>query len=205
MKSNATIRAEARARLGGNIFGETWLYALCLLLGSSIVLSIASSFFIGIVLYGPLAFSLAYIFLSLVRGKDKIDFTDVTQGFMNGQFVRTFLLWLIEGVFLFLWSMLLVVPGIIKAYSYRLAIYIAADRPELSPTECITESRRMMDGHKWQAFCLDVSMFLWMLVGSCACGIGTLWVSPYQYAANAAFYEAVKGTLEPAAVEAEAE
>lgn len=101
--------------------------------------------------------------------------------------------------------MLLVVPGIIKAYSYRLAIYIAADRPELSPTECITESRRMMDGHKWQAFCLDVSMFLWMLVGSCACGIGTLWVSPYQYAANAAFYEAVKGTLEPAAVEAEAE
>ena len=205
MKSNATIRAEARARLGGNIFGETWLYALCLSLGVSIVLSIASSFFIGIVLYGPAAFSLAYIYLSLIRGKDKIDFTDVSQGFLNGQFVRTFLLWLLEGVFLMLWSMLLVVPGIIKAYSYRLSMYIATDRPELSPTECITESRRMMNGHKWQAFCLDVSMFLWMLVGSCACGIGTLWVTPYQAAANAAFYEAVKGELEPAAVEAEAE
>ena len=205
MKSNETIRAEARARLGGNLFGETWLYALCLSLGVSIVLSIASSFFIGIVLFGPAAFSLAYIYLGLVRGKDKIDFTDVTQGFLNGQFVRSFLLWLLQNVFLMLWSLLLVVPGIIKSYSYRLSMYIAADRPELSPTECITESRRMMDGHKWQAFCLDFTMFLWTLVGSCACGIGTLWVTPYWEASNAAFYEAVKGSLEPAAIEAEAE
>ena len=73
-----------------------------------------------------------------------------------------------------------------------LTYYIAIDRPELSANDCITESRRMMNGHKMQAFLLDLSFLGWLILGSCACGIGTLFVMPYMEAARAAFYEELK-------------
>ena len=192
MKTNSQIRAAARAQLGGHIFAEGWLNALLLCAGVSIVLSFASSFLIGIALYGPAAFSLSYIFMGMARGKTKIDYMDMKQGFLNGQFVRSFLLGLLQGLFVFLWSLLLVIPGIIKSYSYRMAFYIAADHPEYSPTECLKASCEMMNGHKLRAFCMDVVMALWSLAGSCVCGIGAFFVMPYQEASFANLYEEIK-------------
>jgi len=191
MKSNAEIRTAARAQLGGSLFSELWLYGLAFCLIQGLIISFTSSFFFGILLVGPLTFSLNYAFLALARGKGKFDFADLLQGFNNGQFVRTFLASLLVGVFTLLWSLLFVIPGIIKAYSYRLTLYVAADHPELSPTECITESRRLMDGNKWRFFCMDVVMVLWSLLGSCVCGVGALWVTPYQAAADANLYEEI--------------
>lgn len=189
MHNNSEIRARARQQLGGNIFAETWLFGLIVCFILSTLMSIATSFVIGILVVGPLTFAGAYMFMGLVRGRQKFDIMDISQGFVNGQLLRTTLLLLLRGIFIFLWSLLFVIPGIIKSYAYRLAFYVAADRPELSPTECLAESARLMRGHKWRAFCMDVVMFLWSLAGSCVCGLGTLWVAPYREAAFANFYE----------------
>ncbi len=189
MHNNSEIRARARQQLGGNIFAEGWLFGLVVCFIFSTLISLASSFIVGFLAVGPLTFSLSYMFVALARGKEKFDIMDIAQGFANGQFVRTTLVLLLRGIFVFLWSLLLIVPGIIKSYSYRLAFYVAADNPEMTPSECLAESARMMRGHKWRAFCMDFVMFLWSLLGSCVCGIGTLWVAPYREAALSNFYE----------------
>ena len=189
MHSNSAIRARARQDLGGNIFAETWLFGLLVCFIVSMLMSMATSFVIGILVLGPLQFSLSYMFLARARGKEKFDVMDIGQGFMNGRLIHTVLLFFLRGIFVFLWSLLFVIPGVIKAYAYRLAFYVAADRPDLTVGECLEESARLMRGHKWRAFCMDVVMTLWSLVGSCVCGFGTLWVAPYREASFANFYE----------------
>ena len=87
-----------------------------------------------------------------------------------------------------LWSMLLVIPGIVKSYSYAMTPYLLVDRPELSTREAIHESRRMMNGRKWQLFCLHLSFIGWVLIAILTLGIGLLWLAPYMSGAQAAFY-----------------
>ena len=197
MKTNPEIRAAARAMLGNNIFSNAWLYALAAVLLTSIVYSITSSFFVGIILTGPIFIGLAYYFLKLAR-EGKADFNDLLYATTNDNFVRTMLVGLLEVVFLALWSIIPFV-GIVKYYSYMLTPYIAVDRPELGANDCITESRRLMEGHKMQAFLLDLSFIGWLILGSCVCGIGTIFVAPYMEAARVAFYEEIKAKAAPAA------
>lgn len=99
---------------------------------------------------------------------------------------------LFTGFFIFLWSLLLIVPGIIKSISYSFTMYILYDRPELSATQAITESRRMLNGHKMQAFLLILSFLGWFLLGVLTLGIGFLFIYPYYSVSYAQFYEEVK-------------
>ena len=95
----------------------------------------------------------------------------------------------LRDLYLCLWSLLFIVPGIIKGYSYRMVPYILADEPELSANEVITKSRQMMDGNKWRAFLLDLSFIGWILLGILTLGLGLIfWTAPYMYNANAALY-----------------
>ena len=101
------------------------------------------------------------------------------------------------GLFRFLWSLLLVVPGIIKAYSYRMVPYILADDPSIGAKDAITRSREMMDGNKWKAFVLDLSFLGWWLLACVTLGFaGVFWVSPYIEATEAELYKALKGEPE---------
>jgi sugar phosphate permease len=95
------------------------------------------------------------------------------------------------------WRMSFIIPGIIKSYSYAMSFYIKHDHPEYDWKQCIDESRRMMDGHKWQLFCLDFSFIGWNLLGFLCCGIGLLWVAPYEMASRANFYENLKALYDP--------
>ena len=92
-----------------------------------------------------------------------------------------------------LWSLLFVIPGIVKACSYAMTFYIKAENPNLTATEAITESRKMMDGHKLDYFFLQLSFIGWYIVGAICLGIGVLWVNTYREASNAIFYEHIKG------------
>ena len=85
-----------------------------------------------------------------------------------------------------------IIPGIVKAYAYSMAYYIKLDHPDYGWNACITASRQLMDGHKWEKFVLDLSFLGWIIVGSLCLGVGTLWVTPYMEAANAQFYEYVR-------------
>jgi len=96
---------------------------------------------------------------------------------------------LLRDLFIFLWSLLFIIPGIIKFYSYRMVPYILADNPNIGASRAIQLSKDMTYGHKWRMFVLDLSfLFGWYLLGLLCAGIGTLFVNPYAYATGAELY-----------------
>ena len=107
---------------------------------------------------------------------------------------------LVCGVFIFLWSMLLIVPGLVAAYRYSMANYILVNRPEIGIMECIRESKRLTQGHKGELFMLDLSFLGWFLL----CLVPVLgwilqvWVSPYRSLSVLQYYEEYSGYGAPA-------
>ena len=99
-------------------------------------------------------------------------------------------------VFVFLWSLLFVIPGIIKAFSYAMTPYILEEHPELTANEAIDHSRAMMKGHKFDLFWLYLSFIGWGILCIPTLGIGTFWLIPYMQTAQASFYEDVKADYE---------
>ena len=99
-------------------------------------------------------------------------------------------------IFIFLWSLLFLIPGIIKSFSYAMTPYILEENPELSANEAIDHSRAMMKGHKFDLFWLYLSFIGWGILCICTLGIGFLWLTPYMNTAVAAFYEDVKADYE---------
>lgn len=92
----------------------------------------------------------------------------------------------------FLWSLLFIVPGVIKALGYAMTPFVLADEPQLNAGEAIAKSARMMQGHKHQLLLLELSYLGWVLLGCLTCGIAFLWIEPYVACGIAAFYEDVK-------------
>ncbi|MBQ7379206.1 MAG: DUF975 family protein [Clostridia bacterium] len=101
---------------------------------------------------------------------------------------------LLETLYVFLWSLLFIIPGIIASYSYAMVPYIFADDPTIGPNEAITRSKEMMDGYRWRLFCLDFSFIGWNILSAMTCGIGDIWLIPYKSAARADFYRELSGT-----------
>ena len=87
-------------------------------------------------------------------------------------FFRIIWLYIVEGIFIFLWSLLFVFPGIIAIYRYRMAIYLLLEHPEMSVMDCIRESKRLMKGHKWELFVFDLSFIGWALLIGFVDGFG---------------------------------
>ena len=174
-----------------------------------------------LVISGAGKFGYAIFNLKLVDGKE----AKVSDLF--SQFHRLgdgFLMNLLMGLYTFFWSLLLVIPGIIKSYSYSMTPYIMAEHPEMTVNEAITESRRVMDGNKVRLFCLafsfigwgllcvlpsvilmsivlirlnatgDLSQLFWLIPAGIPSFVGSLFLVPYEQAAFAAFYRDVAGT-----------
>lgn len=91
-------------------------------------------------------------------------------------------------LFIFLWSLLLVVPGIIAGYRYAMAPYLMAQYPDMGIREAVNRSKELMYGHKWRLFCLQLSFIGWGILACFTLGIGFLWLNPYIYNSEAAFY-----------------
>ena len=108
------------------------------------------------------------------------------------QYARTVGAVLLVFVYTLLWTLLLVIPGIIQAYSYSMTFYILRENPEMTAGDAITASQKMMDGHKMDLFLLSLSFIGWAILASITFGIGYLWLIPYIYTAYAAFYETLK-------------
>ena len=106
------------------------------------------------------------------------------------------LAYLREFVVVFLWMLLLIVPGIIASYSYAMTGYILAENPDLSPKEAMRKSKEMMEGNRWRLFCLQFSFIGWSLLAVLTLGIGNLWLVPYEQGAIAAFYRDVSAPRE---------
>ena len=104
-------------------------------------------------------------------------------------FFRTAALGLLRMALLAFWTLLFVVPGVMAAYSYRMAFMLMADHPDWSPAKALSESRRIMHGHRWRLACLDASFIGWFVLVGATFGLAGIFVAPYFAAANAAFYE----------------
>lgn len=201
MTENSILRQQARENLGGKIFAANWLWMLlaCVIISAANTLAVNITLFIGgigsIVIAGSVQYGIARLTTNLARGAEKPNLLDLTKGFTEG-FGKIFLLGFMTGIFTMLWSLLFIIPGIVKSYSYAMAPYIMQDDPSKSWKQCIDESREMMNGHKAQLFWLDLSFIGWIIVGMLTFGIGMLFVNPYMHQARANFYLAVKEQAE---------
>lgn len=147
----------------------------------------------------PMGWGITVMFLNSFRGGE-IEVGQLFDGFKDyGRVLGTMLL---SGIYTCLWSLLLIVPGIIKAYSYGMTSYILKDEPELKFNGAIEKSMAMMDGNKMKLFLLDLSFIGWALLSIITLGIGLLWLYPYMFSAHAAFYEDLKREAGVAPVQA---
>ena len=108
-------------------------------------------------------------------------------------FLKALGLRLFMGLFVFLWALLLFVPGIIAAYRYSMAPYLMAEYPEMGIREAVNRSKELMQGNKGRLFCLDFSFIGWWLLSILTFGILSLWITPYMQTARAAFYLELTG------------
>ncbi len=134
----------------------------------------------ALVVTGPMLYAQKYAFLAQAREGQALTSTICSRGFRD-DFGGTLLISLLSGLFIFLWSLLLFIPGMVY--------YVKADHPEYGWRECLDESQRLMTGHKWEKFVLDLSFIGWGIVGSLCLGVGTLWVMTYMAATEAQYYE----------------
>ena len=142
-------------------------------------------------LFRSISIGLVITSIYVIRGQDYNDMGIIFNGFKNN-LSRNILVGLIQMLKVFLWTLLFVIPGIIKSYVYSQAYYIALDYPELSASEVLRKSEEMMKGHKWRLFCLRFSFIGWILLSLLTFGIGLIFLIPYQTQANAVFYEELK-------------
>ena len=127
-----------------------------------------------------------------MNAKEPAELNELGWPFKNcyGNVVKTMLL---TDVYVILWSLLFIIPGIIKGYAYMMVPYILAENPSLDANEAITISRRMMDGNKWKAFVFDLSFILWDIASVITLGVlGIFYVGPYKFASKAELYYAIK-------------
>lgn len=135
----------------------------------------------------PLTWAYSIIFLRNLRGMDYVaGIRNLFDGYSD--FFRIALTLLLEGVYTFLWALLLFVPGIIKHYSYAMTKFVLHDNPELAYNGAIERSMKLMKGHKMRLFLLDLSFIGWFLLSVVTLGIAFLWVAPYYNSTQAAFY-----------------
>lgn len=193
-------RAELKARAKEQIKGKIGvLFVVSLIIG---VISGAASWLLGkIPVVGPLAvtvivtpafaLSTIRIYVNLFNGKEP-EAKDAFSGFDD--FLSAFKVNFLVGLFTFLWSLLFVIPGIIKGISYSMAMYILAENKGKSALECINESKAMTEGHKMELFVLSLSFFGWILLTGITFGIASIWVIPYMQATMTNAYQSLKSS-----------
>lgn len=189
MLSSSELRYAARERLRGN-WGMAVLVFFLYTVISIVLAYIPIVGSIGsIIISGPLMFGLYAFYLHIVRGQTP-ELNVMFSGFQL--FGKTLLLYILQSIFVFLWSLLLIIPGIIAALRYSMAYFIMHDNPDISAMDAIRQSKEMMRGYKGNLFVLYLTFIGWFLLALLTFGIGFLWLAPYVYTTVAAFYEQLK-------------
>ena len=195
MKTNQEYKEMALAALKGNWTPAVLLCLVVLLITSASAATGAFSTAISICVLMPLTVGVCVAFRDLLHGNaEKMTEKSFKIGFNNWSHNTGGML--LMAVYVFLWTLLLIVPGVIKSLSYALTPFILHDKPELTAKESIELSMEMMEGRKMDLFLLYLGFLGWALLYLLTCGIGFLWLEPYVYATTAAFYEDVKADYE---------
>jgi uncharacterized membrane protein len=143
-----------------------------------------------LIIGGPLTLGAAMFSLSISRGQEA-RMEQLFDGFQR--FSAALVAYLLVIVYVLLWSLLLIIPGIIAALGYSMTFYIMADDPLIKPEDALHKSKSMMDGYKLKLFYLCLRFFLLALLCILTLGIGFFWLIPYVHVTTAKFYEDIKG------------
>ena len=188
-------RAELKAQANQQLKGKVWWLFLCTLIVSGISMILGMIPFVGVIatyIIAPaLSIGLTMVYLSVTYGED-VQINMLFDGFRGKLFGKSIALFLLTILYTLLWSLLFVIPGIIKAYSYSMAFYILAENPDMTANEAITESKEIMNGHKWELFVLGLSFILWAFAIVFTLGIAAIYVEPYMQLTIANFYHNIK-------------
>lgn len=132
----------------------------------------------------------------MIARKGDVEFKDSLFVFDGKFYINIVITIFLKALFTFLWTLLFIIPGIIKSYEYRMIPYILAENPALSYKEAFELSKKMMYGQKWKTFVLDLSFIGWYILSSLTCGLlNVFWIKPYKLATNIELYVCLKNNL----------
>lgn len=156
-----------------------------------VVVVIAVAVVIGVFVINPLQVGIRRFFVSNLNAPAEAK--EIGYAF-DRNYKNIILTMFFRDLYVFLWSLLLVIPGIVKAYEYRMISYLLTENPTMTKDEAFAMSKQMMKGQKWNAFVLDLSFIGWRILGAMTFGIVNIfYVDPYKNMTDAALYEALKG------------
>ena len=190
MIQNWEIRKRARETLKGN-----WTVPVLVMLFLFLISAAASAllddiyWIVLVVFLGAMCFGRVSVMLMLVRKKSP-QISNMFDGFKILE--KTVPLSLLMTLFVLLWTLLLIIPGIVAAFRYSMSFYLLYDNPKLSPKQAIAKSKEMMHGYKAKLFWLELSFIGWYLLGILTLCIAWFWIAAYQNTATAIFYEELK-------------
>ena len=151
------------------------------------------SLLLPLLIAGPMKFGIVVFSLSISQDKENTRIEQVFEGFKGfDKFANSFILGLLIYLFVFLWSLLLIIPGIVAFLSYSMSFYIMAENSEIRPREALRLSKRMMFGNRTKLFFLYCRFIGWYFLALLTGGIGFLWFMPYLNISIAKFYEDLK-------------
>lgn len=172
-------RAECK-ETAKNIMKGQWIVGFVVLLIESLIVAALSTVTLGIGLFllqSVITIAVYNVFISGYEGK-KYEISDMANG-ITDELTNRICLSVLKQLFISLWTLLFIIPGIVKTYSYFLAEFISRKDPKLSATDCITKSREIMKGHKWEMFVFELSFIGWHLLAILTFGILYIWLAPY--------------------------
>ena len=187
-----TMRAkEIRKSAWQSLSGKWGACVIIFLIYSVIMGACAGATYVGIgavvalLVSGPFMLGINKVALQVVRD-EKPEIMTLFDGFKD--FTRALILYITNSLLTFAWSLLFIIPGIIKSYAYSMSYFVLLDNPSLTANEARKKSIELMDGNKWRLFCLQFSFIGWYLLSLLTFGILSFWVTPYVQVATAKFY-----------------
>lgn len=199
--TRAELKQQAKAQMKGNLGMLILCTIIVGLISGACGMIPAVGSIASIIIAPPLSLGLIMVYLNVTYG-DKADVGTVFDGFKT--FGPSIILNILIGIFTLLWSLLLVIPGIIKGISYSMAFYVLAENPDMKASEALNESKAIMDGHKMDYFVLMLSFIPWYLLAIVTFGIAAFYVGPYISLTTTNFYHNIKrqqAAAEPSAEE----
>ncbi|MDE5878127.1 MAG: DUF975 family protein [Muribaculaceae bacterium] len=183
--THTAMMEKARNALSGN-----WLNAVVATLIYMVIVGAASTTYVlELIIAGPMLFGLVLYFMCLADTHVN-NLELLFKGF--NRFVETLVAGLIYTLAVSIGTALLIVPGVIAACGLGMTFFIMADDPNISGIDALKLSWNMMNGHKWEFFCLNFRFILWILLASLTCGIGFLWLIPYMLITQLYFYRQLR-------------
>ena len=191
MRTNQEIRQEASVILKGN-----WSMAVLVALVFGVIASFTScSFPLVLFVYAPMALGFVRMMLGYVRGTESLQVEGIFSAFNSTYYWKSMGLYLLQAIYTALWTLLFIIPGIVKGCSYFFAPYILADNPTMTAEESICRSMQIMEGHKMQLFMMLLGYTALAILSSLLLFIPLLWIIPYYQVTLAKFYEEVKHSV----------